>query len=226
MTYIWDFSIVSNNVGLLAAGLVNTLSVTAISLVIGTGAGLGLALMRTSNIRALSWPALAFVEIFRAVPALVQLYWFYFAMPRIFDIRLTSFQATVIALSLVSCAFISEVFRGGILSVHAGQWEAAKGLGMSGARTMQVIVLPQAIRRMLPVFLERAIELLKTSTIASAISFADLLFVAEDISYRTYRTLEIFTVVAMMFFIMIFICSQLTSLVEHRMARSGEIRVR
>lgn len=226
MAYRWDFSIVTNNVGLLAEGLVNTLSVTAISLLIGTAAGLMLALMRISRSRALSLPATVFVEVFRATPALVQLYWFYFAMPRIFDIRLTSFQATVIALSLVSCAFISEVFRGGILSIHAGQSEAAKGLGMSGARTMWVIILPQAVRKMMPVFLERAIELLKTSTIASAISYADLLFVAEDISYRTYRTLEIFTVVALMFFVLIFVCSQLTSLLERHLARSGELRVR
>jgi polar amino acid transport system permease protein len=226
MSYSWDFSVVSSNFDLLMDGLANTLFVTVIALIIGTVSGLATALLRISSSKIVSWPATAFVEVFRATPALVLLYWLYFAVPRIFDIRLTSFQATVIALSLVSCAFISEVFRGGILAVPAGQWEAAKGVGMTYARTLRMIILPQAVRRMLPVFLERAIELLKTSTIASAIAYSDLLFVAQDVSYRTYRTLEIFTVVAFLFFVMIFVCSKLTSLVETRLARGGEFQAK
>lgn len=226
MSYSWDFSVVTNNLDLIAVGLGNTLLLTLIALVIGTAGGLGIALLRISSIRWAAWAAIIFVEIFRATPPLVQLFWLYFALPRILGISLSGFEAAAIALSLVCCAFMSEVFRGGIASIPNGQWEASKTLGLSRVRTLQRIILPQAVRRMLPIFLERAIELLKTSTIAYAVSFTDLLFVAQDISYRTYKTLEIFTAVAVIFFIIIFICSQLTHLVERHMARSGEFQAK
>jgi len=226
MSYNWDFSVVTSNLDLIMVGLGNTLLLTLIALVFGTVSGLGVALVRISSVRWASWVATVFVEIFRATPPLVQLFWLYFALPRIFGVRLSGFEAAAIALSLVCCAFMSEVFRGGIASIPMGQWEASKALGMSRARTLRRIILPQAVRRMLPIFLERAIELLKTSTIASAVSFTDLLFAAQDISYRTYKTLEIFTVVAVIFFVIIFICSQLTHLVERRLARSGEFQAK
>ncbi|GAB4065293.1 amino acid ABC transporter permease [Ancylobacter sonchi] len=226
MHYQWDFSVIGDNAGLLLWGLGNTLLLTLIAILIGTPLGLAVALMRLSSRRWLVWPATVYVEVFRAAPALVQLYWLYFALPRLTGLRLGGFEAAAIALSILSSAFLSEVFRGGIASIGKGQWDAARGIGLSYPRMLRTIILPQAIRRMLPVFLERYIELLKTSTIAATVSFGDLLFVAQDISYRTYRTLEIFSAIAVMFFLVILLCSQLTRLVEHRLARSGEFTAR
>jgi polar amino acid transport system permease protein len=224
--YTWDFSVVTANADLLMWGLGNTLKLTALALLIGTPLGLVLALMRLSPRRILRGPATAYVEVFRATPTLVQLYWLFFALPFVIDIHLNSFQAAVAALSLLSSAFLSEVFRGGILSIDSGQWGAARGLGMSYGQAMRRIILPQATKRMIPVFLERAIELLKTSSIAATISYADLLFVAQDLAFKTFRPLEIFTAAAVMFFLVILLASQLTRLLELRLARSGELSMR
>lgn len=106
--------------------------------------------------------------------------------------------------------------------MERGQWEGARAIGMSDRQAMTRIVLPQAIKRMVPVFLERFVELLKMSTIASTVSYADILYQAQDLSQKTYRPLEIFTVAAVMILVTITIASQLTRIVERRMAQSGE----
>ena len=226
MTYAWDFSIVRDNAGMLAVGFGNTLLLTVLALLIGTPAGLAIALMRLSHRPWVSRFASAYVELFRAVPALVLLYWFYFALPRLAHVHLDGFTAALVALSLFSSAFLSEVFRGGIAAIEKGQWDAARGIGLSQSRLLRRIILPQAVQRMLPVFLERAIELLKTSTIAATVSYSDLLFTAQDISYRTYRPLEAFTTIAVVFFVVIFAISQITHRLERRLARSGTLAVR
>lgn len=225
MHYNWNFQAVFQYSHLLVEGLGNTLFITALAFMLGLPIGFVFALMRLSRMRTVSIPAGFVVDFFRCTPSLVQLFWFFFAFPLITGIRLTPFSATAITLTVLSAAFTSEIFRGGILSLERGQWEAARALGMRPRQVMGRIILPQAVKRMIPVFLERAIELLKTSTIASTISYADILFNAHEISHATYRPLEVFTIVAIIFLIIVTVGSQATRWLERWMARSGESTV-
>jgi polar amino acid transport system permease protein len=222
MAYQWDFSVVWRNSHLLLWGLVGTLKVTAAALALGLPLGLTVALLRLSRARAVSLPAGVFVEFFRSTPPLVQLFWCFFALPILIGVRIDSFQAAVMTLSLQSSAFFAEVFRGGIVSVERGQWEAARAVGMTYSQLMRRVVLPQAVKRMIPAFLERAIELMKTTTLVATVAYADLLFEASDIAQKTFRPLEVFTAAAAIYFIVIFAASRAVQVSERRLARSGE----
>lgn len=218
----WDFGPVWAHADLLAVGLLHTLQVTGTALLFGVPLGLLLALMRLSPRRTLAWPAGAVIEVFRTTPPLVQLFWFFFALPILVSVEMTPFAAAAITFSIQSAAFFAEVFRGGIVSVERGQWEAARALGMTGRQALRRVVLPQAVKRMLPAFLERAIELMKTTTLVATVSYADLLFQANEVAQKTFRPLEVFTVAALMYFVVIFLASQAALLLERRLSASGE----
>jgi polar amino acid transport system permease protein len=222
MEYQWDFTVVWRNSHLLLWGLLGTLKVTAAALALGLPLGLAVALMRLSRARAVSLPAGVFVEFFRSTPPLVQLFWCFFALPILIGVRVDSFQAAVMTLSIQSSAFFAEVFRGGIVSVERGQWEAARALGMTYRQLLRRVVLPQAVKRMIPAFLERAIELMKTTTLVATVAYADLLFEASDIAQKTFRPLEVFTAAAAIYFVVIFAASRVVQVSERRLARSGE----
>jgi polar amino acid transport system permease protein len=224
--YRWDFAPVLANADLLVAGLVNTLRVTGTALVVGVALGLALALLRLSGRRLASWPAGFVIEVFRTTPPLVQLFWFFFALPLVVGIEMTPFMAAATTFSIQSAAFFAEVFRGGIASVERGQWDAARAIGMSRRQALRRVVLPQAVKRMIPAFLERAIELMKTTTLVATISYADLLYAANEISQRSFRPLETFTVAALVYFGVITVVSQAARRLERRLAVSGESTVR
>ena len=225
MAYQWDFSPVLANAPLLVEGLANTLKITGTALVFGVALGLALALLRLSPRRFLSWPAGFIIEVFRTTPPLVQLFWFFFALPMLVGIEMTPFVAGAVTFSIQSAAFFAEVFRAGIQSIERGQWDAARAIGMRHDQALHRIILPQAVKRMIPAFMERAIELMKTTTLIATISYADLLFAANEISQKTFRPLETYTVVAVIYFVVIFLASQIARLVELRLARSGESTV-
>jgi len=225
LAYQWDFSPVLANAPLLAEGLLNTLKITGTALVCGVVLGLGLALLRLSQRRFLSWPAGFVIEVFRTTPPLVQLFWFFFALPILVGIEMTPFVAGAVTFSIQSASFFAEVFRAGIQSIERGQWDGARAIGMRHGQAMRRIILPQAVKRMIPAFMERAIELMKTTTLIATISYADLLFAANEVSQKTFRPLETYTVVALIYFVVIFLASQIARLVELRLARSGESTV-
>ena len=135
---------------------------------------------------------------------------------------MTPFVASVLTFSIQSSAFFAEIFRGGINSIDKGQWEAAKAIGMTRKASLRRIILPQAVKRMIPAFAERSIELLKTTTLISTVSYADLMFQANELASKTFRPLEVYTVVAVMYFFLILVFSQLTIVLEYRLARTGE----
>ncbi len=218
----WDFGPVWAHADLLALGLLHTLQVTGTALAFGVPLGLVLALARLSPRRALAWPAGALIEVFRTTPPLVQLFWFFFALPILVRVEMTPFVAAALTFSIQSAAFFAEVFRAGIVSVERGQWEAARALGMSPPQTLRRIVLPQAVQRMIPAFLERAIELMKTTTLVATVSYADLLFQANEVAQKTFRPLEVFSVAALVYFAVIFAASLAARGLERRLAVSGE----
>ena len=222
MGYEWDFSIVFRDADLLLLGLINTLKVTGLALLLGVPLGLILALLRLYGVWIVRVPAGLIIEFLRTTPPIAQLFWFFFALPLIIGVHMEPFHAAILTFSLQSSAFFAEVFRGGVQSIETGQWEAAKALGMNRREMLRRIILPQAVKRMIPAFLERSIELMKTTTLVSTISYADLLFQANHIAQKTYRTIEVLTVAAMAYFIVIFACSIATRRVEKYLARSGE----
>ena len=222
MGYSWDFTPVLLAFDLLLLGLANTLMLTALAFLLGLPVGIALALARLSRRRLIAWPVGLVVDFLRCTPALVQLFWLFFALPRLLPVRLSPFGAALLALTVLSAAFVSEVFRGGIVSVERTQWEGARAIGMTSRQAMRRVILPQAVKRMIPVFLERLVELLKMSTIASTISYPDLLFRAQDIAQATYRPLEVFTVTALLYLVVIVATSEATRRVERHLGRSGE----
>ncbi len=225
MGYEWDFAIVFREWGLLFQGLVNTLKVTGLALAFGVPLGLALSLCRLFGPAVVRVPVGVVIEFLRTTPPIAQLFWFFFALPILIGVEIDPFAASVLTFSLQSSAFFAEVFRGGILSVEQGQWEAAKALGMGRNPALRRIILPQAVKRMIPAFLERAIELMKTTTLVSTISYADLLYQANNIAQSTYRALEVFTVAAGMYFIVIFACSLGVRVLERHLGRTGELTV-
>ncbi len=218
----WNFLAVMRDFDLLMLGLVNTLKITGLALFFGIPIGLMLALSRLSTWRIPSGIAAFIIEIFRTTPPLVQLFWFFFALPILVDIRMTPTIAAVVTFSIQSSAFFAEIFRGGILSIDKGQWEGAKAIGMTYPQSLRRIILPQAIKRMIPAFMERSIELLKTTTLVSTVAYADLMFQANEVAQKTFRPLEVYTIVALIYFVLIFSVSQVSIVIERHLAKSGE----
>ena len=194
-----------------------TVEMTAGSLVIGIVLGLTLGLMRSQQGRLLRWPAAVYVEFFRSTPALVQIVWIYYALPVISGLQLPSFPAVMLGLGLHSAAYFAEIFRGGIASIHRGQWDAARAIGMRPGQAMRRIILPQAARRMVPPFINEVANLAKLTTLGSVVAVAELLHEGENLINDTYRPLEIYTGLALLFAVIIFPVIWLSQRLEARM---------
>ena len=203
MEYTWDFSVILQYLPALWRGLVGTFQLASLSLVLGLSLGLIVGLLRFAKHPALNWSATFFIELFRNVPVLVQLVWFFYAFPILIDAKLSPFTAAVCALSLNTSAFSAELFRGGIQSIHRGQWEAGKALGMNYLTVMRRIILPQAVKRMIPPLTNRAIEVTKMTALASTIAVPELLYQGKLINAVTYRPIETYTVVAIIYLIIL-----------------------
>lgn len=221
MPYAWDFGAVWRQFGSLALGGLETLRLTAACLALAIPIGLVLALLRLSGNRWLSALAIVYIDFFRTAASLVLIFWFFFAFPLLVDIDFGTFTAALLAIGLQGGAYFAEVFRGGIASIDRGQWEAARAIGMSRAVAFRHIIAPQAARRMLPVFFTRATLILKTTTLASAIAYPDLVYAAFRVSSDTYRPIETFTIVGLIFFVVIFAASRGIALLERRLASQG-----
>lgn len=217
MGYDWDFSGVLARSDLLLVGLLNTIKIAVISIVLGVIFGLVLAFLKLSPRKYLSIPATVFIEFYRNTPPIIHFFWFYYALPVLANISLDPFVAAVLALSTQSGAFYAEVFRGGIISIEQGQWEGARALGMRHSQLMRRIILPQAVTRMFAPFIERSFELTKTTALASTLAYADLLYQAMLVNSETFRPLEVYTTIALMYVILLVTASALARLAEARL---------
>lgn len=187
-----------NFLPILLQGVWVTVALTLCSLAIATLLGLVWALMRTSGTRWLEWPAKAVVNTLRGIPILVQLFYIYFVLPDL-GIDLTAFQAGVIGLGIAYSAYMGEVFRSGILAVDPGAVEAAESLGLSRFRIMTRVVLPQAIRIVLPPYGNMLIMMLKDSSQASVITVAEISTQSRMIASSTFQNQEVFTLAALLY---------------------------
>jgi len=217
MEYTWDFAIVARNFPVLLRGVLVTLELWAIAFPLGMAVGFVVSLARVSGKPWLNGPAIAYVEVFRNTPVLVQLIWFYYAFPIILGHQLGPISAAILGLTLNTSAYCAEIFRGGIQSIAAGQWEGARALGMSYSMAMRRVVLPQVGKRMLPAFTNRAIELAKVTSLASILTVHELMYQGRLLSSTYYRPLEILTVVALIYFILIYPGSYFSARLERKL---------
>lgn len=217
MNYQWDFSAVLEHWPMLLEGLVGTVTIAAISMACGVVVGALVAAMRMSKSVFLRLPATLYVDFYRNTPGIVHFFWFYYALPVVANISMGPLEAAALALTTQSAAFYSEVFRGGIGSIAAGQWEGAKALGMTRIQALRRIILPQAISRMIAPFLERSFEIIKTTSLASTLAYGELLYQAMQVASMTYRPLEVYTIVALIYFLLLFVLSSLAKSLENRL---------
>lgn len=221
MEHVWNFAPVLASRELLALGLLNTLKLAALTLATGLTLGLFVGAARFAKTRALRWPAAAFIELFRNTPVLVQIMWFYFAFPILAPVRIGPFEAAALGLALNTTAFAAEIFRAGLQSIHRGQWEGARALGMTYGQQMRRVVLPQAVRRMIPAFMNRAVELLKMTSLASVIAYGELMHQAKTVATYHFNPIETYTVVALTFFAIVYPLALAVQRVEKELSRHG-----
>ncbi|WOA51404.1 amino acid ABC transporter permease [Dickeya solani] len=218
MRYQWDFSALPHWWPLLLDGLWGTVRIGFTSILIGMLVGALLAAMKLSSTRLWRLPAHLFIGFYRNTPAIVHFFWIYYALPVVSPLTLSPFAAAVTALSAQSAAFYAEVYRGGILSIAAGQWDGAKALGMSRPLALRRVILPQALRRMIPPLIERSFELIKSTSLASSLAYGELLYQAMQINSQSFRPLEVYSLTALLYFTLLFVLSLLSQYVERRLS--------
>jgi polar amino acid transport system permease protein len=205
--------------GPLIDGLIVTFKITGASLILAFSFGLISALCRLSGSYLARMIARAYLELIRNTPLLVQLFFIYFVLAPIFD--LGRFVSAVLSLSLFEGAYASEIFRAGIVSIHRGQWEAAHSLGLSSFDTYRRIILPQAIRRILPPLTSQAISLVKDSALVSTIAVYDLTMRGREIISETFLAFEIWFTVAAIYLVVTMSLSIVVSRMERRTGETG-----
>ncbi|MFK5925179.1 MAG: amino acid ABC transporter permease [Desulfuromusa sp.] len=224
--YNWQWSRVSRYLisssaagwqfGPLLQGLWLTLTITFISLCLSMTIGLVSALMRLSNgpmSRGIAW---VYLELIRNTPLLIQIFIIYFVFAPILD--LGRFTSAILALSLFEGAYASEIIRAGILAIPTGQWEASASLGMSSGQSYRYIILPQALRQMIPPLTSQGISLVKDSALVSTIAIYDLTMQGQQIIAETFLTFEIWFVVAAIYLVVTMILSILVRYLEHQLS--------
>ncbi|MYK32894.1 MAG: amino acid ABC transporter permease [Boseongicola sp. SB0670_bin_30] len=221
MAHNWDFATILQNWPVLWVGIKGTVFIFVITVVLGLGGGLIVGVARYSKSPFVSWPARAFVEVFRNTPVLVQIIWFYYAFPILTGIETDPFLAAVLGISLNTMAFSAEIYRAGIQSISRAQWEAGKAIGMSYNQTLRRIILPVAVKRVLPALTNRGIEVFKMSTLASVVGYVETLNQAKLISDLNFNPIESYTAVAVIFFVVLYPVVQGTYVLE-RMLRRGD----
>jgi His/Glu/Gln/Arg/opine family amino acid ABC transporter permease subunit len=215
------WTIFHDNFDLLLSGLWVTIQVSLVAFAISLLAGLMLCMGTISRTRLVRWPAVLVMEFCRNTPILVQLVWVHFAWPEILDITFTPWQSAVTALAMQSSGYLAEEFRAGIESIDRGQVEAAQSLGMTYTRLMYRIVVPQAVIRVLPGILNQFVTCFKSSSIVSIIAVPDIMYYASLIVSETFLPMPVYTIVALIYFLMVMAISYLMKLATRRLPNFG-----
>jgi len=195
-----------------------TLVISMSSILFAIFIGLVVSLMRLSGGKIPDLLAKGYVDIIRGTPLIIQAFFLYFGIPDILNIRIDNLTAGIIIISLNAGAYMSEVFRGGILSVSNGQTEAARSLGLSKGKTMWKVIIPQAVKNMVPAFVNQMIISLKDTSLLSVIGLGELTQRGQIIVAATYNSFEIYFIIGVMYFIMIKLISLLGDLVERKLS--------
>lgn len=204
-------------------GVPLTLQLSFISLGLGGVLALGLALMRISGIPLLEWPVRGYVALFRGTPLLVQLFLIYYGLGQFPEVKRSilwpilrdPYWCAILALTLNSAAYASEIIRGGLLSVPYGQAEAARACGMSRLMIFRRITLPLAIRQALPAYSNEMISLIKSTSLASAIALMEITGIAHRLMGESYRVVEVFLIAGGIYLIIVFCLTRTVALIEY-----------
>jgi polar amino acid transport system permease protein len=204
MHYVWDFSILGKYSHLFWLGLGWTMAYTIGTILLGTLLGLIVGMLRLKRWPVIDWLLIAYIELFRCTPLLVQIIWFYYAFPVVIGLNIPAHVAAVSVLTLYGGAFYAEIVRGSIESVPRGQWDAARALGLRGLGLLRLVILPQALKPMMAPYVNQSVTQLKNTSLVSVIAVPDLVYNATLINAETYRPLEVYTVVALIYFAILF----------------------
>ena len=224
--YQWGWEIIDpsyvdglTNLKFLLSGITITIYISVISIILAMIIGLFVALPSLSNNKFLSYFNIAYVEIVRAIPLLVLILWIYYGLPIMTGISFSPFVSGIIALTISESAFQAEIFRAGINSINKGQYEVASSLGMNFWKKMRLVILPQAIKVVLPALGNQFVYVLKMSSLVSIIGIADLTRKANELVVTTYRPLEIYTFLILEYLILILIVSYFVRKLEKKLER-------
>lgn len=214
--YEFDWTVVSDNMDVLLRALGLTIWISIVAEVLALVIGLVAALMRVQKVRPLRWLSAGFIDIFRAIPLLVLLIWLYYGLTIVLGIELSAFQAGVLGLALLYGAFLAEVFRSGLEAVPVGQREAALTLGFTRWQTGRYIVIPQAIRVVIPALANSYVGVLKDATLVSLLGLNEMMRTAQNLVSSTFRPFEIYTFVAFVYLVLVLLFSWLVRILERR----------
>jgi len=195
----YDWSVVWQYREQLAEGVAITILLTVITMVVAVPGGIAVMMLRQSKIKPMSWLGTAFVEFFRNLPLILLIYWAFYVLPILVEWTVSAFATGVIALALAISAYNAETFRAGVNSIRKGQSDAALALGMSKWQVMYKVVLPQAVRRILPVLASTWVSLFKDTSLVSVIAVGELAYTSMQIRSQTFRILEMLTAMALIY---------------------------
>ena len=212
----FNFDLIVNSFPLLLLGAVITVKITAMSVALGIVIGLFAGIARICRVKPLRWISAVYVDFFRGTPLLVQIFLFYFAVPVITGQRIDPYVAAVGSCGINSGAYIAEIVRAGIQSIDEGQMEAGRSLGMTWTQTMRYVIVPQAMKRVIPPLGNEFIALLKDSSLVSVIGFEELTRRGQLIIAKTYASLEIWFSVAIIYLGMTLTISRFVAFLEKR----------
>ena len=215
-----DFSTITPSIPYILQGLEVTLKIVVVSALIGFFLGTILALCKIGNLKVLKWVANIYTSIFRGTPLVLQLLMIYFGLPQIIGLEIEAYYAAVLAFGLNSAAYISEIIRAGILAVDKGQLEASMALGISYRDMMKDIILPQALKNILPALMNEFITLTKESALVTVIGALDIMRRAYIVGGQTFRYFEPLLIAGLIYYILIMLLTYVGKLVERRMRKS------
>lgn len=220
MDYAFDFFHVLHNFDKLVDGLWITLQLSLAANLIGLTAGFGLSLLAMSRFAVVRWPAQLYIEFFRCTPVLLQVIWFFYCLPILFEIYLSPIAMGVLALGLNLMAFNAEAYRAGIQAVPRDQLDACVALSLTPFQRTLYVVLPQAFRIASPVLITNGISILQQSSLVAIVSVADLMYAGKMLATDSYRPLETYTIVALIYLALAMPIGQLVSWIERRQEKT------
>lgn len=221
MSFTRFWQVFSEYHDVLLSGIWVTVSLSILAMIIAVVVGLIACLGTLARSRLIRAPAVFYVEFCRNTPILVQLVWVHYALPEIIGIKFDAYTSSLIALALQSSGYLAEEYRAGIESIDKGQIEAAQSLGMTYARLMRRIVIPQAFIRMLPGILNQYVICFKSTSIVSIIAVPDLMYQAGLIVSATFLPMPVYTAVALTYFVLVFAVSTLVRNLSRKLPMSG-----
>ena len=209
------------NLKFLLSGLTTTIYISVISIILSAIIGFIVAIPSLAKSKFLTYINIGYVEIVRAIPLLVLILWIYYGLPIMTGISFSPFVSGIIALAISESAFQAEIFRAGINSIKKSQWEAGSSLGLTFFKRLRLVILPQAIKNILPALGNQFVYVLKMSSLVSIIGIGDLTRKANELVVSTYRPLEIYTFLILEYLILILIVSFFVRKLEKRLKQDG-----